>query len=248
MKSLINKTLLGIGIIGLTAGLAQAKEFKQYLEVNTGLNYGSVELKANGQKVEDLAKIHQLTNFNIGYGLDFGRFAFGIRGGLNSVDNSIKASDLADYEANDFGLSTTTNNIELKPKETYSLMAVGNYNIINFTRYKAGLIAGLGLAVQHINTSSIWINSDFLKDPSMGTSVETETLKKKQTDYIPTLAFMIGIKQEFFINSNVAIGAEINYVSLGSPDYKFKDLDSSPKLELQSNGMLNFNLGLKVYL
>lgn len=258
MKHLFIKTILSLGALLFTTSNLYAigwekyheglnsREWKQYIEFIPGLNYGSTTINLNNFTVPNNPNLHDEFNIGIGYGARYGVSYFGFRANANFYNRSTTNSKITKNIAKvDFG-GVLTGDFAIKSRGTYSLLLFTGFDLINYRGYRASLIGGLGIAAHSIKTKS---TINVLVHHADGTN-KTITSNKQQNNLLPTIAFSVGMQQEYFITPKVALGLELNYVHLGSPEYTLKD-DTPAKhhnrIRLNSDGMLSTSLNIRVY-
>ena len=276
MKNLTVKIFLTLimFLIATKEGKGKAKEWNdywqeltdrkwtQYIELLQSLNYGTIELDVNHQP-RDESPIHYLTGAGIGYGVKTGILSIGARAQVQFMDGFFSENYIQNLTGgeNSHGGPTAMaidGEFEIVNKATYSLLFMVGLDLITYKKYRAGLIGGLGLAVHHVNTRDefdYYLNLDNTPNPDPFVSS-----KSAKTNFIPKLAIAVGLQQEYFVSNNVAVGLELKYLHLGSVTYNFKDACfrangtvqcdriKMENITLRSNGMLNANFTLRVYL
>ena len=220
-------------------------EWKQYVEILTGINYGSAVVKYNGDKFPNdfTSKSQSTYNFALGYGLKYNVFSFGLRGQINLIDNPLVKYNVTTNRFKTFR-ENYSNLMPLKMESLgiYSLFIVEGIDLINYKRYKATVIGGVGISLHNIKYNRY----SYINGPL------THKIKK-ENELISTFVFMAGVQQEYLITKNLALGLEINYVNFGSPKfndklYFYDGVVDKASYKINLNEMLNANLSIKLYL
>lgn len=239
---------------------SQLRNVKQYIEFSLGVDHGNskialydLQVTLEGANTSIMPSINYLMNFNVGYGLSFktngihpnytteGKTFAMLDTYSVGVSSSIFTFDrISSFSTMDTSLGEPVNSeVQVNLKQVYTFMLRGSANLFSTKYYNLGLVGGLGLALHHSDVSLISTVLD-----------GTKRFRQHDSTYKAQLAYLLGIKQEVFITQDVALTLETSYINVGKPTHDIEDevYSNNYNMTVKNSGILNANLGLKVYI